>query len=131
MRTVFEQNAEIKQNPKMAERRSSARKSTRLRRSNGQIAKESGKMHLGLTGYAPLPIYLGGIVAFVLSALWKPQIGLYYLVPLIPMQTVRYWVHEYPFGEKLVDVLLVGVVIGLIFQRERPIFVSSPMNKVV
>jgi len=88
-------------------------------------------MHLGLEAYAPLLMYGGGIASFVLSVFWKPQIGLYYLVPLLPMQTARYWVHSFPFGKNLVDVLLLGVLIGLFLRRERPVFVSSPLNKVL
>src|SRR5207249_4708399 len=88
-------------------------------------------MHLGLATYEPLVMYVGAIAAFILSVFWKPQIGLYYLVPLLPMQTARYWIHSYPFGEKLVDVLLLGVVVGLIFHSERPVLASSPLNKIV
>jgi len=89
-------------------------------------------MHLGLTGFAPLVMYIGAIIAFVLSIAWKPQIGLYYLVPLLPLQTARYWLHSYPLGEKLVDILLLGVLVGLFVHRaERQIFGSSPLNKVL
>lgn len=77
-------------------------------------------------------IYIGAIVAFVLSIFWKPQVGLYYLVPLLPMQTVRFWLHGLPLGEKLVDILLLGVLIGLFLHRaERQIFVFSPLNKIL
>jgi len=89
------------------------------------------QIHSIFGGYQPLAIYIGAIVAFLLSVFWKPQIGLYYLVPLLPMQTVRYWLHAYPFGEKLIDVLLLGVVIGLLFRGERPLVVPSSMNKVL
>lgn len=91
-------------------------------------------MFIGLHGFAPLIMYIGGIIAFLLSVFWKPQVGLYYLVPLLPMQTVRDWLHrpELPLGEKLVDILLLGVLIGLFLHRaERQIFVSSPLNKVL
>lgn len=89
-------------------------------------------MHLGLREFAPLVMYIGAIVAFVLSIIWKPQIGLYYLVPLLPMQTVRFWLHGLPLGEKLVDILLLGILIGLFLHRaERQIFVSSTINKVL
>jgi len=89
-------------------------------------------MHLGLHGFAPLIMYIGAIIAFLLSIVWKPQIGLYYLVPLLPMQTARDWLHGLPLGEKLVDILLLGVLIGLFLHRtERQIFVSSPLNKVL
>ena len=84
-----------------------------------------------LHGFVPLGIYLGAIGAFLLSIFWKPEIGLYYLVPLLPMQTVRYWIHAFPLGEKIVDVLLLGVLIGLFFRAERPLFISSPLNKVL
>jgi O-antigen ligase len=89
-------------------------------------------MHLGLQSFAPLAMYVGAIIAFLLSIAWKPQVGLYYLVPLLPMQTARFWLHAYPLGEKLVDFLLLGVLIGLLLHRvEQHIFVSSQLNKVL
>src|SRR5438477_1795324 len=88
-------------------------------------------MHFGFQGFAPYFIYYGAIGAFLLSIFWKPQIGLYFLVPLLPMQTARYWIHPFLFGEKLVDILLLGVLIGLLVRKQRPIFVFSPMNKVL
>lgn len=89
-------------------------------------------MHLGLREFAPLVMYFGAIVAFMLSIFWKPQIGLYYLVPLLPLQTARYWLHSYPLGEKLVDILLLGILVGLFLHRaERRIFHSSPLNNVL
>jgi putative inorganic carbon (HCO3(-)) transporter len=84
---------------------------------------------IGLSKYGPLLLYVGAIVSFLLSIFWKPQIGFYYLVPLLPMQTVRYWLHVYPLGEKVVDIMLLGILIGLFFHAERPIFLSSPLNK--
>jgi putative inorganic carbon (hco3(-)) transporter len=89
-------------------------------------------MPVGLHGLAPYVMYFGGIAAFVLSVAWKPQIGLYFLIPFLPMQTVRDWLHgpDLPLGEKFVDILLLGVLIGLLLHREeRKIFVSSPLNK--
>jgi O-antigen ligase len=86
-------------------------------------------LRLGLAGYQPLVLYIGAIAAFLLSIVWKPELGLYYLVPLLPMQTARYWLHNYPFGEKLVDVLMLGVLIGLYVHRKRPIFLPSAVNK--
>ena len=89
-------------------------------------------MHVGLREFAPLVMYIGAIVAFLLSITWKPQIGLYYLVPLLPLQTARYWLHSLPLGEKLVDILVLGVLIGLFLRRaERQVFDSSPLNKVL
>src|SRR6266436_214144 len=97
------------------------RRSPRVRRIGKRIS-----MHLGIYHLEPLLIYIGAIVAFLLSILWKPPIGLYYLVPLLPMQTVRYWLHEFFLGEKLVDILLLGVLIGLFLRRELPISYLDP-----
>jgi len=89
-------------------------------------------MHPGLHGLGPLIMYVGAIVALVLSIVWRPQIGLYYLVPLLPMQTARDWLHAFPLGEKLVDILLLGVLIGLLLHRtERQVFISSRLNKIL
>src|SRR6266403_491840 len=88
-------------------------------------------MHLGISTYAPLLIYVGAIIAALLSIFRNPRIGLYFLVPLLPMQTVRYWVHSYPFGEKLVDILLLSVLIGLLVHSEKPVFIGSSLNKVI
>ena len=88
-------------------------------------------MHIGISTYAPVLIYVGAILAALLSIFRNPRIGFYFLVPFIPMQTVRYWVHQYPMGEKLVDVLLLSILIGLLIHSEKPVFVSSPLNKVI
>src|SRR5712672_880163 len=81
--------------------------------------------------YGALGIYVGAILATVLSIIKNPRIGLYFLVPLLPMQTARYWLHAYPAGEKMVDILLLGVLIGLLIHSEGPIFVASPLNKLI
>jgi len=86
-------------------------------------------MHFGLAGLVPLAMYVGAIVAFVLSVFGRPQAGLYYLIPLLPMQVYRYMLHDLFWGEKLVDVLLLGVVIGLLRSGERPAFLRTPLNK--
>jgi O-antigen ligase len=91
----------------------------------------SSLLHFGISDYAPLLLYVGAILAALLSIFRNPRIGLYFLVPLLPMQTVRYWLHQYPMGEKLVDVLLLSVVIGLIIHSEKPVFIASPMNKLI
>lgn len=85
----------------------------------------------GLHGVAPLAMYVAAIACSLLSIIKNPRIGLYFLVPLLPMQTARYWLHEYALGEKLVDVVLLSVVLGLLIHSEKPVFVASPMNKLI
>ena len=71
--------------------------------------------HFGLEGYLGLIIYVGGIIAFLLSVFWRPQAGLYFLMPLIPLQTLRYTAHGFTWGEHLVDIVMLGVMIGMLF----------------
>lgn len=73
--------------------------------------------NLGLEGYVGYALYAAGILAFLLSIFWRPQIGIYYLTPLIPLQTVRYRLNAFPLGESVVYVMLAGVALGLLRQR--------------
>jgi len=84
---------------------------------------------LGLETGLGLFLYIGAIIAFVLSLAWKPQICLYYLVPLLPMQTIRYRMITYPLGQHFVDIMLLGVVLGTLL-RGGQLIPKSPMNRV-
>jgi O-antigen ligase len=87
-------------------------------------------MHFGLEPIVPLALYLGAVVAFLLSLFWRPQAGLYYLIPLLPLQTIRYRIMDYPLGNKLIDVLLLGVVLGALIHGKFQLL-KSPLNKVL
>ncbi|HZU30938.1 MAG TPA: O-antigen ligase family protein [Candidatus Angelobacter sp.] len=87
-------------------------------------------MHFGLEQYVPLALYLGAVVAFLLSLFWRPQAGLYFLIPLLPLQTIRYRLMDLPLGNKLIDILLLGVVLGSIFKGGFR-FAKTPMNKLL
>jgi putative inorganic carbon (HCO3(-)) transporter len=84
---------------------------------------------LGIGHLIPIFIYVGAIVAFLLSVFWRPQVGLYYLIPFLPLQTTRYRLHDLPWGEKFIDILLLGVVIGLLI-RDARLFQKTPMNRI-
>ncbi|HNY40840.1 MAG TPA: O-antigen ligase family protein [Bryobacteraceae bacterium] len=73
---------------------------------------------LGLERYLPEALYAGGIIAVLLSLFWRPAIGIYYLIPLIPMQTLRYRLIPFPMGESVVGIVLVSVVIGLLVRGQ-------------
>src|ERR1700743_3445436 len=87
-------------------------------------------MHFGLEGLVPLALYLGALGAFLLSLFWRPQAGLYFLIPLLPLQTMRYKLLDMPLGNKLIDILLLGVVLGCMFKGGFR-FVKTPINKVL
>ncbi len=87
-------------------------------------------MHLGLEPYVAMVLYLSAIVAFGLSVFWKPQTGLYYLIPLLPLQTVRDRLIDLPLGNKLVDIILLGVVLGAMAKGGFK-FVQTPLNRLL
>jgi len=74
--------------------------------------------HFGLEPYFGFALYIAGILAFVLSVFWRPVAGVYYLVPLIPLQTTRYRMLEFPLGETVISIILLGVALGLLRRRQ-------------
>lgn len=82
--------------------------------------------HFGLDGYLGMMLYLAGMFSVVLS-LWKPKIGLFYLIPLLPLQTTRYRMNQYPEGSALVTLILLAVTIGLLLRREG-LFSKTPWS---
>jgi len=85
-------------------------------------------LHFGLEGYLGYALYFGGIIAFLLSVFWRPQAGLYFLMPLIPLQTLRYTAHGLPWGEHLVDIVMLGVMIGMLCTGKGEILPRTSMN---
>lgn len=51
--------------------------------------------------------------AFLVSVFWRPNVALYILVFILPMQTGRYKLHEFPLGSQVIDLLLLGTILGL------------------
>lgn len=88
-------------------------------------------MHLGLEGYVAAVLYFGAIVVFLLSVFWRPEVGVYFLVPLLPWQTVRYRLHAFPLGEKFVDIMLLGIILGLVFHKTGAVFPKTAFNRLL
>jgi O-antigen ligase len=87
-------------------------------------------MHFGLEPYiAPLE-YAGFIAVFLLTVFWRPIVGIYFLVPLIPLQTIRYRINDFPLGESVIGIILLGVLLGLL-RRGQPILPKTPWTKLL
>lgn len=78
-------------------------------------------MHFGLEGVIPYTLYLGAIAALLMSIFWRPITGIFYLLPLIPLQTIRYRMNDLPLGESIVGIMLVGVALGVMRRRQSPL----------
>lgn len=70
--------------------------------------------NFGLEWTIPYFLYAAAIAAVLLSAFWRPIAGLYFLVPLIPLQTIRYRLNDFSMGSSVVYLILLGVMIGLL-----------------
>lgn len=81
-----------------------------------------------LSGFTPLLLYLAGLAVFFLSAFWRPEIGIYYIVPLLPLQTIRYRLHAFPLGAQWIDLMLLGVLIGVL-RKGYPLFTKTPLRR--
>jgi O-antigen ligase len=55
---------------------------------------------------------------------------LYFLIPLLPLQTLRYQIADLPFGNKLPDMILLGVMLGHIFKNGFHL-TKTPVNKLL
>lgn len=71
----------------------------------------------GGLGKSGILIYLIAAAAIPLSIFWQPRIGVYVLIPLMPLQTVRYQLHVLPLGDKLVDLLLISIFLGILIHK--------------
>jgi putative inorganic carbon (HCO3(-)) transporter len=85
-------------------------------------------MGLQHSGLAPFLLYITGLAVFFLSAFWRAEIGMYYIIPLIPMQTLRYKLHQFPLGAEWIDLMLLGTMIG-IFRKGDTLFTKTPVRK--
>jgi putative inorganic carbon (hco3(-)) transporter len=84
-------------------------------------------IHFGLESIAGYVLYGMAVVAFFLSIFWRPVVGIYYLIPLIPLQTVRYHLNGFPLGQSVIDVMLLGVIVGL-WVRGEQLIPKTPWN---
>ena len=87
-------------------------------------------IHLGIEGILPWTLYGGMWLCFFASMLWRPQVGLYILAFALPMQTGRYKLQPFLLGSQFVDILILGVVLGLLF-KGRSVIQRLPSNQIL
>ena len=87
-------------------------------------------INFGLESYISYFLYGIAIAAALLSVFWRPIVGILYLLPLIPLQSLRYRINDLPLGESVVGIMLVAVGVGL-WRQGKPIFVNTPWTKLI
>lgn len=70
---------------------------------------------VGGLGVTPILLYALTVCIVPLAVFWRPALAVYLLVPLMPLQTLRYELQGFPLGHKFVDVLLLAAIIGQFF----------------
>lgn len=75
-------------------------------------------------------IYVAGIGVVFLSIFYKTEIGLLFLVPLLPLQNVMEKIHKLPQGHSFVDFLIIALILGWLIQRSKgeKIFEKNSLN---
>ena len=87
-------------------------------------------LNLGLEGYVPVVLYTTAIIVLLLSIFWRPMIGIYFLVLLIPLQTIRYRINDYQLGASLVYIILLGIALGLL-RKGQSLIPSTPWTLLI
>lgn len=82
-------------------------------------------INFGLEGYLGIGLYIMAVWLVFYSIFKRPLAGLYVLVPMIPLQTIRYRLQAYPLGGSVVGIILLAVALGLLLRR-RPIWNRTP-----
>ncbi len=97
------------------------------------------ELGLGLTKIIPPLLYLGAIWVVILTLLWRIEIGIFFLVPLLPLQNILDAISTYPLGKDLVDVLYLALLVRWWFDwqkrkaehKEDKSQWQTPMDKIV
>jgi O-antigen ligase len=74
-------------------------------------------MGLGLTQYIPFFVYIGVFAAVFVSLSYRLDLGLYFLIPLSPLQSIWFKLWDYPLGTNLIDILILAFIAALIIKR--------------
>jgi len=87
-------------------------------------------LHFGAEGSIGTLLYIGAIVAVLASIFWRPIVGIFYLTPLIPLQTARYRLNDFPLGASVIAIVLLAVALGVI-RRKQPILPNTPWTLLI
>jgi putative inorganic carbon (hco3(-)) transporter len=82
---------------------------------------------LSLGFLIPWVVYFCVFAAALAALFWRPSVGIFVLIPLLPNQTLRYKLHELPAGAQTIDLLLLCIALGILF-RGRRLFPDAPIR---
>jgi len=62
-------------------------------------------------------LYLGTIIASLVTIFKNAEVGLFLMIAMIPQPNVWYKLHDYPFGKDFMDILFFSMVFGIMIQK--------------
>lgn len=87
-------------------------------------------LHFGAEGSLGYLLYIGAMVCVLASIFWRPVVGIFYLAPLIPLQTARYRLNDFPLGASVIVIVLLAVAIGILRQG-KPVLPKTPWTGLI
>ncbi|MCR4337149.1 MAG: O-antigen ligase family protein [Candidatus Omnitrophica bacterium] len=84
-----------------------------------------------LKQFAPHFLYLSAIIVGLVSLTGRVRYGLFFLVPLVPLQNVLERLDFLPLGKDLNDILLICMIVGWLVSRlssKDPFLAKTPFN---
>jgi len=84
----------------------------------------------GIGHLIPMMLYAGILVASLLAMVWRPILGLYVLTLLIPLQTTREKLQQFPAGDHVIYILILSIIIGGLLGRGSTV-PRSPLNGII
>ena len=89
------------------------------------------ELGLGLIKVAPLIIYIGSFIVVFLTLFYRIEVGILYLVPLLPLQSILDRMQQYPGGKDFIDILLLALVVRWFINKRKAgksIFIKTSFN---
>ncbi len=86
---------------------------------------------MGIAAYIPQLLYSFSLFVVILTLFYKSEIGIYYLVFLLPLQTLLDGMIEFPLGKDIMDVLVGVILIRWLFEKKsngEPFLEKNPLN---
>lgn len=92
-------------------------------------------MHIGLGvflhGVFPTALYIAMWAAAAIGIARRPEIPLYVLIPMFPLETIRAKLLPMPLGSHFCEILLIAPLIGIWLHAPVPKLLKNPLNRLI
>lgn len=75
------------------------------------------KLKLGLSNYIPAVVYLGCIIIFIAMLVYKREIGLYFVVAIMPLRNLIEKMQGFPLGKDIIDIFILTLLLIAFINR--------------